>query len=178
MLKRPQSFTRILAFCFPLVLVAGCGSENGIGQGSIIWIFEQSKTWNVGWSDPTDPNFAYTTLSQPFLVTIRTPSGPAAAFVDITLSLDLSLGTITAGSEVMYLWVDEDGDGVYETGPVISPYRTRTNYAGNKPVRVDTIVGGALSYRGLLYAYSGPHLETAEIEVKCVPPSGMTPPPC
>jgi hypothetical protein len=157
-----------------LVLVAGCGAENGIGQGSIIWIFEQSKTWDVGYSNPA----VYQTLSQPFLVTIRTPSGAPAAYADITLSLDLSLGTITAGGEVMYLYVDEDGDGFYETGPVISPYRTRMNYSGNKPVRVDTIVGGDLTYRGLLYAYTGPHLETAEIEVNCVPPTGVTPPPC
>lgn len=171
MIRKRLTLARVIAFCAPLVLVVSCGSPGGANQGSTVAIDPNSKTWTVLAFSPI------TVLGQPALIAIRDPNGAAQPGVSLTLSLDLSLGTTTPGSEVMALYVDEDGDGVFETGPVTSPYTTTANSYGQKAVRVDMVTGGLLSYKGILHAYTGSALGTADFEVKCDPGS-FVPAPC
>jgi hypothetical protein len=162
-------------------LLNGCGSESGAPSGSTIGVAPSPKTWEVAATEDTDP---YSFIDQPVAVTVRGPNGQPINDVDITVSLDLSPGTVPPGFEVMFLFEDDNGDGVPDTGPYAGPsppditdmavgalalpYRTKVNSFGTKQfVLRMAIYGGILSYRGQLNVISGAAVGIGEFEVEC-----------
>ena len=162
--------------------ITNCGSENGAPAGSTIEISPKEKKWDT--SATAGPPFSFN--DQPIVVTVKGPNGKPLNDVEITVSLDLSLGTTPPGDALMFLFEDVDGNGVADpagyTGPgspmaltdlaagaLPLPYRTKVGAFGSKQfVLRMAFFGGILSYKGDLNVVSGSAFGSANFEVKCV----------
>lgn len=163
--------------------IAGCGSESGAPAGSTIDVLPATKEWETA---ATPVGSALSFVDQPVLITVRGPNGAPVNDVDITLSLDLSPGTVPLSDEIMFIFEDDNPrDGVPDTGPYSGPvpptiasmavgalglpYRTSVGGFGSRQYIVRmAIFGGILSYRGLLNVTSGSSYGSATFEVTCV----------
>jgi hypothetical protein len=101
-----------------------------------------------------------------FNILVRDTSGVPLPGVGIDVSLDLSPGTIVPPPQVMYLFDDLNGDGVY-TDPISAystPYYTKTGSSGTKRLLVRYDLGGCI-YAGNLNVFSGPAFGSGHISV-------------
>jgi hypothetical protein len=158
-----MNFWKPAAVAFCGMLITACGSESGAPAGSTVDVQLAQKEW------------AYTGVAsfidQPVIITVRGPNGTPVNDVDVTVSLDLSSGTVPLGNEAMFLFEDEDENGVPDSGvysgpvpPTIAsmsvgalalPYLTSVGDFGTKHFVLRMSLGVYSFYRGNLNAVSG-----------------------
>jgi hypothetical protein len=150
-----------VAVCCTFVIA--CGSESGAPAGSTVEIQLAEKEW--AYAGPI------TFVDQPVIITVRGGNGNPVNDVDVTVSLDLSSGTVPLGDEAMFLFEDNDRNGVPDSGvysgpvpPTIAsmsagalalPYLTSVGAFGSKQFVLRMSLGAFSFYRGNLNAVSG-----------------------
>lgn len=149
-----------VTFCLPLGLLVSCGSEQGAPPGSTITVNPEQVPWKVTLAPCTNTDMQDTY----FDIVVRSPSGTPLTGVDIRVSLDLAPGSYTPPPQVMYLFDDENNDGVYDTPITAFPYFTNTGN-GTKTLMVRYDLGGC-TYAGNLNVYSGTSFGSANISVE------------
>ena len=159
MIKIPLSVVRVAAFCLPLALVAGCGTE--APPGSIITVTPDLKEWVISLvtCDNSDMQDTW------FNIAVKSPSGTPLAGVDIRVSLDLTLGTFITpppSYSAMFLY-DTSDDGVTYVPITAFPYYTKTGSYGTKTLRVQYDL--SCTYAGDLEVTSGSSFGSANISV-------------
>lgn len=175
-------------------LLNGCGSESGAPAGSTIEISPAPKEWVV------DINSLSSFVDQPVLVVVKGPNGAPINDVDITVSLDLAPGTVPLGDEAMFLFEDDNQDGVPDcrfdpvspcpvppqfpvltdlsVGALALPYRTKVDAFGRKQFVLRMSIGFYITYRGLLNIVSGSVSATGEFIHSCSDSDTANPPDC
>lgn len=159
MIKMPLLVLRVAAFCLPLGLLIGCGTESSetggnnappAPPGSTITVNPADIPWTVG------AGVCDNTVMQDsfFNIVVRSPNGVPLSGVGLSVSLVLAPGTFVPPLQVMYLFDDFDEDGDF-TDPITTyPHYVRTRNAGTKMLMVRYDLGGC-EYGGNLDVYSG-----------------------
>lgn len=178
MIKKALTVVRVSAFCLPLALVASCGGDGSSAlPGTTVSIQVPTTTWNVAFGAPLS------TQNEPVLINLKSSTGYQLGASDIHISLDLSAASFTGTTPPMRLFEETSpGDNNFTKELTQMPYTTQTDGSGNKALLLNMRLGRGAgtdpSYRGTLYVYSGSDVGTSSFEVKCIPPTGVTPPPC
>ncbi|MHB8455476.1 MAG: hypothetical protein ACYDDO_12440 [Acidiferrobacterales bacterium] len=167
-----NSFKGLMLFMLPLIL-AGCGKGNDAPPAGTITIQASTTSWNVPASGSVN-TISY--VSQPVLVTVRDSSGIPLTGIAVTLSLDLSSGTVPVGSEDMAMYLT-DPNGIPKPASVTSPIVEKTGSSGTIALWIVMATGGNgttfdYNYKGILYADSGALQGTASLSVTCVNVTG------
>jgi len=156
MIKVPLSVVRVAAFCLPLALVASCGTDSGgytappAPPGSTITVSPELVEWEVGAGACTN-----TVMQDTFFnILVQSPNSAPMTGVGIAVSLVLAPGTFIPPPQVMYLYDDLDGDGLYTNLITVFPHYTQTGGTGTKMLRVQYDLGGC-EYGGNLDVFSG-----------------------
>lgn len=167
MINTTLSRLRVAAFCLPLTLVASCGTESGghvappAPTGSNLVVNPEEVPWEVGAGICTN------TVMQDsyFNIQVRNSSGVALTNVGVALNLVLSPGTFIPPLQIMYLFDDLDGDGLFTDPITVFPHYVSTGGAGTKMVMVRYDLGGC-EFGGNLDAFSGTAYGFAHISVE------------
>ncbi len=159
--------TSLLWLVFSLAL-SGCGASNNPPPSGSISIAPASITWNF----PATTSIAAASVEfQPVVITVKDSNGIPLKGVNVIVSLDLSPGTSTTPAMGLYL-----SDST--TGQMIAPINTPTNLTTNDAGVIDLFIGmslgGTASYAGVLYAYSGSLMTTAQMTATCQSVTGGT----
>ncbi len=167
-----NSFKGLMLFMLPLIL-AGCGKGNDAPPAGTIAVQASTTSWNVPASGSVN-TLSY--VSQPVLVTVRDSSGIPLTGIAVTLSLDLSSGTVPVGNEAMAMYLT-DPNGIPQPTPVTSPIVVKTGNSGTIALWILMAIGGDgatfdYNYKGTLYADSGALQGMATLSVTCVSVTG------
>ncbi|MDA8419963.1 MAG: hypothetical protein M0039_01720 [Pseudomonadota bacterium] len=158
-MKLRRLCTGLLWLVIPL-LFTGCGggSKSAPPSGSIT-INPATYSWSVSAANPIEAQL------EPVVITVKDASGIPLGNDRVIVSLDLSQGTST--NVVMGLMLADPTTG-QPTGSVLTaPVALFTSNSGTINLWVDMATGGALSYTGNLFAYSGSIEGTAVFSVTC-----------
>ncbi len=158
-MKLRRLCTGLLWLVIPL-LFTGCGggSKSAPPSGSIT-INPATYSWSVSAANPIEAQL------EPVVITVKDATGIPLGNDRVIVSLDLSQGTST---NVMMGLILADPTTGQPTGSVLTaPVALFTSNSGTINLWVDMATGGALSYTGNLFAYSGSIEGTAVFSVTC-----------